>query len=148
MLKEQTFDADGVTINFAEGPPSGPPLLLIHGGGGGWQGFLPIIPHLVLRWHVYGLDLRGHGKSDRVPGQYRPEHYVPDVVAFLERQLTEPVLLFGHSLGGWKAMLHAQAYVAPDAGHGWSGEAPDLFAEMVRAWTVGQPLPERLQPVT
>jgi len=107
MLKEQIFNADGVTINFVEGPPSGPPLVLLHGGGDRWQGLLPIIPSLVMRWHVYALDLRGHGKSGRVPGQYRPEHYVADIIAFLESQLTERVILFGHSLGGWIALMVA-----------------------------------------
>lgn len=107
MLKEGTFDADGVMINFAEGPPSGPPLVLLHGGGDRWQHFLPIIPNLVMRWHIYALDLRGHGKSGRVPGQYRPEHYVGDIVAFLESQLAERVILFGHSLGGWIALMVA-----------------------------------------
>lgn len=107
MLKEQTFNADVVTINYAEGPPSGPPLVLLHGGGDRWQHFLPILPSLVMRWHVFALDLRGHGKSGRVPGQYRPEHYVADIMAFLERQLTERVILFGHSLGGWVALMVA-----------------------------------------
>ena len=107
MLKEQTFNADGLTINFAEGPPSGPPLVLLHGGGDRWQQFLPILPSLVMRWHIYALDLRGHGKSGRVAGQYRPEQYVADVLAFLESQLTERVILFGHSLGGWIALLVA-----------------------------------------
>lgn len=107
MLKEKVFDADVVTLNFAEGPPSGPPLVLLHGGGNCWQHFLPIIPSLVMRWHIYGLDLRGHGKSGRVTGQYRPEHYVGDIIAFLERQLTERAILFGHSLGGWIALMVA-----------------------------------------
>jgi len=107
MLKEQVFTADLTTINFVEGPPSGPPLVLLHGGGDRWQYLLPIIPSLVVRWHVYALDLRGHGKSGRVPGQYRPEHYVPDIVAFLERRVTERAVLFGHSLGGWIALMVA-----------------------------------------
>ena len=60
-----------------------------------------------MRWHIYALDLRGHGKSGRVPGQYRPEHYVADIVAFLESQLAERVIPFGHSLGGWIVLMVA-----------------------------------------
>jgi pimeloyl-ACP methyl ester carboxylesterase len=107
MLKEQVFDTAAVKINYAEGPPSGPPLVLLHGGGDRWQHFLPIIPSLVMRWHVFALDLRGHGKSGRVEGQYRPEHYVEDVVAFLEYRVVGRAILFGHSLGGWIALLAA-----------------------------------------
>jgi len=107
MLREQKFSVDLVTINFVEGPPSGPPLVLLHGGGDRWQHFLPLIPSLLPRWHVYALDLRGHGKSGRVPGQYRPEQYIPDIKAFLERRVTERAVLFGHSLGGWIALMVA-----------------------------------------
>ena len=96
-----------MTLNFAEGPPSGPPRVLLHGGGDRWQDFLPLIPSLLPRWHVFALDLRGHAKSARVPGQYRPEQYVPDIKAFLERQITERAVLFGDSLGGWIALMVA-----------------------------------------
>jgi len=107
MLKEQIFAADLTMISFVEGPPSGPPLVLLHGGGDRWQYLLPIIPALAVRWHVYALDLRGHGRSGRVPGRYRPEQYVPDIVAFLERRVTVRAVLFGHSLGAWIALMVA-----------------------------------------
>jgi pimeloyl-ACP methyl ester carboxylesterase len=122
MLKEQTFNTDVTAINYAEGPPSGPPLVLLHGGGDRWQNFLPILPSLAMRWHIFALDLRGHGKSGRVPHQYRPEDYVADVTAFLERRLSEPAILFGHSLGGWVALLSAAR-----------------LAERVRALILGDP---------
>ncbi|NIV35570.1 MAG: alpha/beta fold hydrolase, partial [Anaerolineae bacterium] len=107
MLTEKTVQVGEVTVNFAEGPPSGPPLVLLHGGGDRWQYLLPIIPSLALRWHLFALDLRGHGKSGRVPGAYRPEHYAADVVAWMDRHLAEPAILFGHSLGGWAALMAA-----------------------------------------
>ncbi len=107
MLEEKTFDTGEVIINYAESPPAGPPMVLLHGGGDRWQGFLPLIPNLVLRRQVYALDLRGHGKSGRVPGGYRPENYVKDVIAFFNRHCKEPAGLFCHSLGGWIALLTA-----------------------------------------
>ncbi|MFC2065054.1 alpha/beta fold hydrolase [Chloroflexota bacterium] len=111
ILQEHLFNTGEVSINYGEGPPSGPPLVLLHGGGNRWQSFLPIIPGLAKRWHVYALDLRGHGRSDRVPGQqgqpgsYRPEHYAADVFAFCESRVSEPAVLFGHSRSGWVALL-------------------------------------------
>jgi pimeloyl-ACP methyl ester carboxylesterase len=39
------------------------------------------------------------------------------------------------------------ARVAPGVGHGWVGEAPDLFAAMVRAQVAGTPLPAELRSV-
>lgn len=105
MLKEKTFNTGSVTINYAEGPPAGSPLVLLHGGGDRWQNFLPIIPTLAMRWQIFAVDLRGHGKSGRVTRKYRPEHYVKDIVALLEKQFTNRVILLGHSLGGWIAMM-------------------------------------------
>jgi pimeloyl-ACP methyl ester carboxylesterase len=104
MLQEHAFNTGTVSINYAKGPPSGPPLVLIHGIPGRWQEFLPIIPALAMRWQIYALDLRGHGRSGRVPGEYRPEHYVADARAFLQDQLTEPAVLFGASAGGMGAL--------------------------------------------
>lgn len=103
-MRESSFDTGVVSINYAQGPPSGPPLVLLHGFPGRWQELLPIIPALSLRWHIHALDLRGQGKSGRAPGQYRREHYTVDLKAFLQRQLTEPAVLFGLSAGGLIAL--------------------------------------------
>jgi pimeloyl-ACP methyl ester carboxylesterase len=107
MLKEQSFKTKAVSINYAEGPASGPPLVLLHGIISRWQYFLPLIPTLWVRWHIYALDFRGHGKSGRVKGQYQLRDYVKDTVAFMRNQLTEPAVLFGHSLGGAIALIIA-----------------------------------------
>ncbi len=106
-LKEFTFLTRDSTINYAEMGSSGPPLVLLHGGGNRWQSFSPIIPSLASKFHVFALDLRGHGKSGRVPGKYRPEHYATDVIAFIKGQVSGDPILFGHSLGGWIALLVA-----------------------------------------
>ncbi len=68
MLTEHTFNTGVVTINYAEVGLSGQPLVLLHGGSARWQSSLPIIPELSQRWHVFALDLRGHGKLGRVAG--------------------------------------------------------------------------------
>jgi pimeloyl-ACP methyl ester carboxylesterase len=45
------------------------------------------------------------------------------------------------------ALRHAEGYLVPGVGHGWSGEAPDLFARTVAAWCAGEALPAGLKPV-
>jgi pimeloyl-ACP methyl ester carboxylesterase len=59
---------------------------------------------LSLRWHIYAVDLRGHGKSTHVPHGYRGPQYAEDVRAFLAEVVGEPAAVFGHSLGGLVAM--------------------------------------------
>jgi pimeloyl-ACP methyl ester carboxylesterase len=104
MLPEKKFDAKGVSINYAEGPSSGPPLVLLHGLPGCWQEFLPILPHLMLRWHIYALDFRGEGNSGRVAGQYHSSFYSKDHESFLQQQVAERAVIFGNSAGGLIAL--------------------------------------------
>ena len=99
MLVERSFDSNGVELNYAEGPDNGPPLLLVHGTGNRWQAFLRHIPELAQRWHIYAVDLRGHGGSGRAP-EYGFGFYYDDIVRFIDNVIGEPTVIFGHSLGG------------------------------------------------
>jgi pimeloyl-ACP methyl ester carboxylesterase len=126
-ILEHQLDTDAVTLNYAEGPPSGPPLVFLHGGSARWQGYEGILPDLAARFHLYAPDFRGHGQSGRVPGRYRLQNYADDTIAFLRQCVAAPAFLFGHSLGGMVALLVA-------------AQRPDL----VRAVAVGDsPLTRR-----
>jgi pimeloyl-ACP methyl ester carboxylesterase len=103
-LVERTFDTGEVQLNYAEGPPHGPPLVLLHGLGRRWQVFLPLIPALSLRWHIFAPDLRGHGKSSRVARGYHGPQYAEDIAHLLRERVCAPAVLFGHSLGGMLGM--------------------------------------------
>jgi pimeloyl-ACP methyl ester carboxylesterase len=109
-LVERTFDTGEIRVNYAEGPPNGPPLVLLHGLGRRWQVFLPVIPALSLRWHIFAPDLRGHGKSSRVARGYRGPQYSEDIAGVLRERVSAPAVVFGHSLGGmlgmWVASHH------------------------------------------
>src|ERR1051326_2168725 len=100
MLQEHSFNAGPVNINYVCSSESGPPLVLLHGITNRWEVFLNMMPFLTQRWRVFALDLRGHGRSSRVPGGYVGEQIAGDVVRFLEHKVGEPVVLYGHSLGG------------------------------------------------
>jgi pimeloyl-ACP methyl ester carboxylesterase len=132
MLQEHLFETGDVSINYAQGPPTGPPLVLLHGIPGRWQEFLPLIPALATRWSIYALDLRGHGRSGRARGKYRPEHYGADVKAFLESRLAEPAVVFGLSAGGMAALDVAAQL--PDRVHALLvGDSP-IDLEALEAW--------------
>jgi pimeloyl-ACP methyl ester carboxylesterase len=111
-ITENTFDAGDVRLNYAEGPPNGPPLVLLHGLGRRWQVFLPLIPALSMRWHIFAPDLRGHGKSGRVSRGYHGPQYTEDIIRFLRQRVSAPAIVFGHSLGGivgmWVACHHPE----------------------------------------
>jgi len=111
-LVERTFDTGEVRLNYAEGPAHGPPLVLLHGLGRRWQVFMPVIPALSLRWHIFAPDLRGHGKSSRVARGYHGPQYSEDIACLLLERVAAPAVLFGHSLGGmlgmWVASHHPE----------------------------------------
>ena len=113
MLKEKRYSRGEVKLNFAEGPNTGPPLLLLHGLTDRWQFFQPIISHLIQRWHVYALDLRGHGNSSHTQ-PYRYIDYIDDTIAFLENVVKEKTSIYGASLGGMISLMvaaHRPEYV-------------------------------------
>ena len=56
---------------------------------------------------MYAPDLRGHGRSGRVARAYNLTDYVGDTAAFLEQVVSEPPVVFGHSLGGEIAVMTA-----------------------------------------
>lgn len=107
MLTEHPFDTGTVTLNVAEGPAGGPPLVLLHGGSGRWQGWEPIIPDLMPAWQLFAPDLRGHGQSSHEPGRYTLHDYAGDILALLRQRVREPAVIFGHSLGGVVALMVA-----------------------------------------
>ncbi len=111
-LTEHTFDTGEVQLNYAEGPANGPPLLLLHGLGRHWQVFLPLMPALSQRWHIFAPDLRGHGRSSRVARGYDGPRYSSDIASLLRERVGAPAVIFGHSLGGmlgmWLASHHPE----------------------------------------
>jgi pimeloyl-ACP methyl ester carboxylesterase len=97
---EKKFAASIIEVNYAEGPNNGPPMVLIHGLGGRWPAWEPVMDQFTEDWHVFAIDLRGHGDSGRVPGEYEFNNYPTEVVEFLNEIVKEPAFLIGHSLGG------------------------------------------------
>lgn len=46
-----------------------------------------------------------------------------------------------------RILRHGQGWIVPGVGHGWNGEAPELFTRMVESWITDQPLPSELMPL-
>jgi pimeloyl-ACP methyl ester carboxylesterase len=106
------FNTGTVELNYAEGPPNGPPFVILHGGAASWRYADGLIGLLEGRWHVYAPDFRGHGQSGRVPGRYRLRDHAEDTAAFLSGVAREPAVVFGHSLGGEVAVMVAAHHPA------------------------------------
>jgi 3-oxoadipate enol-lactonase len=88
------------------GPPSAPPIILLHAMGESSRDWEQVAAALSGSWHVYALDLRGHGRSDW-PGTYTLALLRDDVIAFVDALELPEVAIIGHSMGGAVAYLLA-----------------------------------------
>lgn len=91
-----------------EGKPS---LVLVHGGLDHARNWDWVARSLRQHFHVYALDLRGHGNSAWAPGAlYSIAEHVLDLSALLDIINDFPSCLIGHSLGGIIALVYAGVY--------------------------------------
>ncbi|WP_327656148.1 alpha/beta fold hydrolase [Streptomyces sp. NBC_00483] len=110
MIDHLSTDVGGVRLAYQlSGPPDAPPLVLLHAMGETAADWEPVRPALDRARHVYALDLRGHGLSDR-PGEYSLELMRADVLGFLDALGLACVDLIGHSMGGAVAYLLAEEH--------------------------------------
>jgi proline iminopeptidase len=104
------FDVDGPAF-VSEGPEmrERPTVVLIHGGPGSYDHsyFKPDFGRLAEVAQVVYLDLRGHGRSSwGEPGEWTFEACADDVRAFCDGVGIDRPIVFGHSMGGFVAMLY------------------------------------------
>jgi non-heme chloroperoxidase len=155
----------GIRMHYAEqGHPADHPLVLLHGLSDSWFSYSRVLPALARSYHVYALDQRGHGDSDRPASGYAMADLAADVVAFLDAMHLTRATVVGHSMGSIVAIEAALA--APERldalvliGANTSWDAPEIMgfqevvdsledpiaAEFVRefqASTAFEPLPE------
>ncbi|CAN0398862.1 unnamed protein product [Discosporangium mesarthrocarpum] len=92
-----------VKLHFNEFGTDGPPLIVLHGLFGSARNWAGHARSLAETHHVYALDLRNHGSSERAMTMTY-EEMADDVAGFIaEHGIADPVVM-GHSMGGKVAM--------------------------------------------
>lgn len=99
----------GLRLHYLDyGSPNAPPLLMLHGLSGHAHTFDLAAPHLVDRYHVLSLDVRGRGESDWAPdGDYSFPGYLADVTGLSEALGFRRIALVGTSMGGLITLMLA-----------------------------------------
>lgn len=78
-----------------------PTMILVHGGLDHARNWDWVARALREDFHVYAIDLRGHGNSQHAPGAlYTIAEHVLDLSALADVINDYPIYLIGHSLGG------------------------------------------------
>ena len=113
-----------------------PVMLLVHGGLDHARSWDWVARALREDFHVYALDLRGHGNSAWAPGAlYSIAEHVLDLSALADIVRGFPVSIIGHSLGAVVSLLYAGVY-------------PDRVAKVVAIEGVGLPPLGRMRQST
>ena len=93
---------------YYEESGEGEPICLLHGFSASSYAWRKVVPILSKDFHVYALDLKGFGKSDKPEnGDYSIWAFVDWVKEFFEKVGIEHASLVGHSLGGRIGLLVA-----------------------------------------
>ena len=98
----------GETRYAVEG--DGSPVLLIHGVGARLDNWDRVAALLARHFKVVRYDLRGHGRSSKVPGPYALDMFADDAAALLDHLGIARAHIAGHSLGGMIAITLARKH--------------------------------------
>jgi pimeloyl-ACP methyl ester carboxylesterase len=106
------FYSDRLKLQFWDyGQDAKPSLVLVHGALDHARNWDWVARALCQHYHVYALDLRGHGNSAWAPGAaYTIAEHVLDLSALLDIISDSPIRLIGHSLGGGIVLHYAGVY--------------------------------------
>lgn len=103
----------------AAGNVTNPPtVLFVHATGFHGRCWDQVILALEGAAHVWSVDMRGHGRSERPTPPLDWEMFGQDVIDLVEKLDLKDIVAVGHSMGG-----HSITYAA--------GHAPDRFAGLV-----------------
>jgi pimeloyl-ACP methyl ester carboxylesterase/tetratricopeptide (TPR) repeat protein len=98
----------GVRLRYAEqGDPSGQPVIMLHGYSDSWFSYSRILPLMDAKYHIYVLDQRGHGDSERPASGYTFHDFAADVLAFMDAKGLKAATIVGHSMGSFVAQYVA-----------------------------------------
>ena len=122
----------GSIINYGEVENDKPPLLLIHGQMSIWEDYALVMPELSRNWHIYAVDVYGHGESSHDESLYYLDVNGDDLIWFINNVIGKPTVVSGHSNGAITA-----TYVAAYGGENIAGvvlEDPPIFSTEGEGW--------------
>ncbi len=103
---QTSIRVNGVELSVFEWPGDGPPIFFAHATGFHARCWDAVVRELPGR-HCIAVDMRGHGRSDKPPGEYRWHQFGEDVAALGRELGITGAIGVGHSMGGHSVTLAA-----------------------------------------
>jgi pimeloyl-ACP methyl ester carboxylesterase len=100
---------NGITLHYVEGG-KGEPLFLLPGWPQTWYAYHKIMPELAKKYHVYVVEYRGMGSSDKPASGYDKKTMASDVYALVKELGYTKVNMAGHDIGAQVAYAYAANY--------------------------------------
>jgi pimeloyl-ACP methyl ester carboxylesterase len=94
------ISADGVPIHYDVQGNGATALVFVHGWCCNRRFWEPQVEHFASHYTVVCIDVGGHGASGRDRPQWTVPAFGQDIVAVVQQQGLDQVLLIGHSMGG------------------------------------------------
>jgi 2-hydroxy-6-oxonona-2,4-dienedioate hydrolase len=97
-FRQTYYDARSVKTRALEAG-AGPALIFLHGTGGHAEAYVKNIAAHARHFHVYAIDMIGHGYSDKPDLPYVVDDFVNHLRDFLDTIKAEKAIISGESLG-------------------------------------------------
>lgn len=112
--RQTYYDVAGVRTRVIEAG-DGPPLIFLHGTGGHAEAYVRNMAAHAQHFHVYAIDMIGHGYTDRPDCDYTIDDFVDHLIGFLDTIGAKQAYLSGESLGAmvssWAAINHPERVI-------------------------------------
>ena len=96
--------------HYFEEKGQGENLILLHGNGENCGYFAHQMDAFAAKYHVYAIDTRGHGKTERGTAPFTIRQFADDLKGFMDEHGIEKAHILGFSDGGNIAMVFAIRY--------------------------------------
>ena len=105
-----TLTRGAVRLAYEEAGQGEPAMVFVHGWSCNRAFFGPQIEHFSHQRRCVGVDLRGHGDSDKPRQDYTMEGFADDLAWLCQQLQIEGLVVVGHSMGGVVALVLAARY--------------------------------------
>lgn len=96
---DERIEVNDITLSYRAWPGRHGPLICLPSLTGHKGTFDGIAARLSPEYHLYALDLRGRGESDKPEGGYGFAYHARDILAFVDALGIETFGIIGHSFG-------------------------------------------------